>query len=529
MFPAALAGLWPFNHLWQQQQQQQQQLMHQMEQQLHQQVQQMQQRFHQHVQQSRNSAHQQAAAMAARAQQNAAVPSSHVKPASSLQSTPAAVTLQQPPAAAPSPAQISAPLNGKRKATEERKHQEETVPESEVKRQKRDVCSTPQPKKASAGPRAPLPAVCDSVQLAKRLIAAPEADLEEANRDTFVRRSTRERGCPRPLMPEPSVHSRHRVMADDIGLGFDENGRPGPALVSALAAAFPAVGTSRLCLNQDPQKGLCVTTSSFIPQGAFVIEYAGALMTEEEGRQAEERYAEEVGCFSFYFRFKRKRLCIDSTAPAPGVRPGTNLAEHVGEGMENVAPLPPSPLKRQTSNGSVGSSQSSPRKHVPAASSTVPASPPAHPSTPPSASLHSEKRLETLGYGFARYINHSRQPNLSAKIVDAPSSSIRTDRYPPRSESDLEAEEQERERRRKAQKKKARRKNEGERKHREEDEEEEESMMDTAPSAVDLNLSKTYPRLCFYANRPILQDEELTIDYGDRDPESVADFPWLLS
>ena len=47
-------------------------------------------------------------------------------------------------------------------------------------------------------------------------------------------------------------------------------------------------------------------------------------------------------------------------------------------------------------------------------------------------------------------------------------------------------------------------------------------------SAVPLNLHKTYPRLCFFANRAISGGEELTIDYGDRDSDSVKQHPWLM-
>ena len=46
-------------------------------------------------------------------------------------------------------------------------------------------------------------------------------------------------------------------------------------------------------------------------------------------------------------------------------------------------------------------------------------------------------------------------------------------------------------------------------------------------SAVPLNLFKTYPRLCFFAARAISGGEELTIDYGDRDQDSIDQHPWL--
>lgn len=42
-----------------------------------------------------------------------------------------------------------------------------------------------------------------------------------------------------------------------------------------------------------------------------------------------------------------------------------------------------------------------------------------------------------------------------------------------------------------------------------------------------LDLTMHYPRLCFFANRLILPDEELTIDYGDRSRSSLINFPWL--
>ena len=35
------------------------------------------------------------------------------------------------------------------------------------------------------------------------------------------------------------------------------------------------------------------------------------------------------------------------------------------------------------------------------------------------------------------------------------------------------------------------------------------------------------PRLCFYATRDILEDEELFYDYGEKNNSIISDNPWL--
>ena len=53
--------------------------------------------------------------------------------------------------------------------------------------------------------------------------------------------------------------------------------------------------------------GLGVFSTVDIPKGAFLLEYAGDLLSEEEGTRQEEIAKQmKLGCFIFFFSFDRK-------------------------------------------------------------------------------------------------------------------------------------------------------------------------------------------------------------------------------
>jgi len=272
-----------------------------------------------------------------------------------------------------------------------------------------------------------------------------------------------------------------------------------------------------------------VTTLSFIPSGRFVIEYAGELMTADDGHRIEEEYEDGVGCYIFYFKFRRSKLCIDSTRPAPNRPPGERLPEHmtpdtatmfeaytkpwnkIGNHTEARAEgamalsSPPVSQSSTTSNHSTASSVSTPSFSNPSTRSSSSSSPTSsNPSGRP-------PRMETLGYGIARYINHRRNPNLSPILVDCPSQAIRTSDYDASASQD-----------------------DGNVGNTEKSESSLPSQCHSAAAGscvrdgqLVLDRSAHYPRLCFYALRNISAGEELTIDYGDRDKGSLEAFPWL--
>jgi hypothetical protein len=434
--------------------------------------------------------------------------------------------------------------------------------------------------------------------------------------------------------------------------------KPSAPLREALEAAYPAANPMvRLALNLDPQKGLCVSSACHIPEGAFVLEYAGDLLTQEESVAAEERYYSEysidaVGCFMFWFQFKRKTYCIDSTCPAPNMQPGAKLPQHLNPGLPLQLPKVQAPVANNSavaapsaaieeatavpmqteekstpapSPSSLSASSSPPVAPAPSSTSAVvpaasipttvlslPVPPPAAASSSssfPSGRLMSaaggvsSDRLETLGYGIARYINHSRTPNLFVRVLDCPSKHIRTSRFDGSVQDDERKEHIKRvqaanQADKLAAKMQHHSSNGNGHAHassngqlhvsssatamQTDDDAFEEERKDgggtqprphasagassaaaasvaassadsvasaaaaTAPeasngtaarastpsgsggqSSVPLNLHRSYPRLCFFAQRPILRGEELTIDYGDRDKESIEQFPWL--
>jgi SET domain-containing protein len=60
-----------------------------------------------------------------------------------------------------------------------------------------------------------------------------------------------------------------------------------------------------------------VRTLEDIPAGAFVCEYAGALLTNEQAQAQEIAYAQRVpdpGCYMYYFTWRKQQtLCVDAT------------------------------------------------------------------------------------------------------------------------------------------------------------------------------------------------------------------------
>lgn len=454
-----------------------------------------------------------------------------------------------------------------------------------------------------------LPPLQDPLQVALQLPNSPPASPTSSA--GFVRRSSRAKRPPSPkaiistIVPakpaapvRQSKKARNEAAAKAAAAKATAmtGNKPPAVLLAELESRFPAVNSAlKLQLNQDPRKGLCVSAASYIPEHSFVLEYAGDLLTAEESEQIEEDYYKQhtidaVGCFMFWFKFKRKTYCIDSTCPGPNTVPGTKLPQHLNPNYPFFKPLAlPTPAAAAapaaaattatadasataatapTDASATAASASSATSAAASSNGSAPpvadgscstACPPSVAAATPTAALPPPPPpvpLECLGYGYARYINHSRTPNLYARVIDCPSSHIRTNRFDASRRDD---ERKEHIKRTQQQQQALARKDDHDANGEasaangvDDDEERKDGggaadpatavpaapssscSSSSAPSApsrplssVPLNLHATYPRLCFFASRPISGGEELTIDYGDRDKDSIEQFPWL--
>lgn len=71
-----------------------------------------------------------------------------------------------------------------------------------------------------------------------------------------------------------------------------------------------------IVMKMTEGKGRGIFANKDLSKGDFVVEYAGDLMSLEEGKAREDEYSEdaEIGCYIYFFSFKGKRYCIDATA-----------------------------------------------------------------------------------------------------------------------------------------------------------------------------------------------------------------------
>merc|ERR1711881_663683 len=71
-----------------------------------------------------------------------------------------------------------------------------------------------------------------------------------------------------------------------------------------------------IVMKQTELKGRGIFAAKKLTKGDFVVEYAGDLMSMEEGKDREAEYQKdsEIGCYIYFFSFKGKRYCIDATA-----------------------------------------------------------------------------------------------------------------------------------------------------------------------------------------------------------------------
>jgi len=82
---------------------------------------------------------------------------------------------------------------------------------------------------------------------------------------------------------------------------------------------YPACGDAPLSLTKDVVKGWSVYNDAPIVKGAFVLEYAGRLLTNEESRIADASYSdmeEDPGSYMFWFQYNNGMYCIDATLPS---------------------------------------------------------------------------------------------------------------------------------------------------------------------------------------------------------------------
>ena len=285
-------------------------------------------------------------------------------------------------------------------------------------------------------------------------------------------------------------------------------------------AHYPSVGDVSLVVkdSRDPGKGRCVTTARCIPRDSFVCEYAGDLLSASQAARAHRHYAHvqtaageavDVGCYMFWFHFLHQELCLDATRPddewpavvgadsIPAVAPATIASAHAAAASD-AASLSSAASVPSTTSAAAGSTATAP-----------------------------------FGFGVARYINHSRTPNLCARVIDCAAASITAHRT-------------ERRRRRAAHASEARtRASEQLQGHAQAPHAASAAAVSSAPSGAsdDANDDASYPyhtdvdstsahaphypRLCFFAQRVISAGEELSIDYGVRDRDTIQHFPWL--
>lgn len=70
-----------------------------------------------------------------------------------------------------------------------------------------------------------------------------------------------------------------------------------------------------IVMKSTEYKGRGIFAARKMKKGEFVVEYAGDLLTMEEGRDRETEYQRDtdIGCYIYFFSFKGKRYCIDAT------------------------------------------------------------------------------------------------------------------------------------------------------------------------------------------------------------------------
>jgi len=118
----------------------------------------------------------------------------------------------------------------------------------------------------------------------------PSVDKKQPLISQFLRRSTR----------VPTGEKRkidQQILEDNLAITDD----------SVLKA---------LKIKTTEEKGRGVYAAEPIAKGSFVVEYAGDLVSMDEGVKREEDYSEDarIGSYIFFFNFKGKRFCLDATA-----------------------------------------------------------------------------------------------------------------------------------------------------------------------------------------------------------------------
>lgn len=271
-----------------------------------------------------------------------------------------------------------------------------------------------------------------------------------------------------------------------------------------MRASFPAIGDIRLQLVHDTTKGHGVSTRSYIAPGAFVLEYAGELLTREEALKREEVYGDKLGCYMFYFRFKRKQFCVDATLPGFNWTPShtvpsvqlhdsclgfgwARLMNHSRSPclLPKVLDCPPPPLcKEEVTEEAAMEKQrkiaealnKASKPSLTLSSTLITSSTPSNP--PSSSSSSSSSSSPTSSSSTSTSASSSSTPpvsslgGLSVKSVKTP-------------------------------------------------------YLYASQAAIAQLPAGSYPRIIFFSSREIFPDEELTFDYGDRDPQSLVHFPWL--
>jgi len=70
-----------------------------------------------------------------------------------------------------------------------------------------------------------------------------------------------------------------------------------------------------LVVKLSTEKGRGVYAKTDIKSGSYIVEYAGELMSQKEGKIREEKYSLDptIGSYIYFFDFKGNKYCIDAT------------------------------------------------------------------------------------------------------------------------------------------------------------------------------------------------------------------------
>lgn len=112
-----------------------------------------------------------------------------------------------------------------------------------------------------------------------------------------------------------------------------------------LVEKINSKSTDGLEVREIEGKGRGIFSNRHFARKEFVVEYSGTLISWEEAKKREEKYAKEpetYGCYMYYFSFKNRKYCVDGTAEdgSMGRLLNHSLAGNVESKLVNIANRP---------------------------------------------------------------------------------------------------------------------------------------------------------------------------------------------